>query len=77
VPQVASLWNTMLKMRKLADCCQDLAAYVAIGTSSAHITPPLICSSVAVTAKLSPQQSRASMSMLRFLTAVEYYNNMM
>lgn len=27
IPHVANLWNTMLKMRKLADCCNDLATY--------------------------------------------------
>ncbi len=25
IPHVAGLWNMMLKMRKLADCCNDLA----------------------------------------------------
>jgi hypothetical protein len=27
IPNIATLWNTMLKMRKLADCCIDLATY--------------------------------------------------
>jgi hypothetical protein len=28
IPHVAKLWNTMLRMRKLADCCNDLATYL-------------------------------------------------
>ena len=38
IPHVANLWNTMLKMRKLADCCNDLATYAPHSLNP--ISPP-------------------------------------
>jgi hypothetical protein len=50
IPHIATLWNTMLKMRKLADCCNDLATYccfpTAVPQKSYHIIPRFLSSRV-------------------------------